>query len=174
MKQSSWSTMGTQLNVESTGSEDFAAFDVTTTMPALPELEDSNTLRTSSASCGNETDVVPDLRWSEDEDLNTELKLYVGASKLVLERVSFYQAIVSTSCWVTLADDGQFSLPDEFVGVGLSGSSMWAYLRRQPRSDSFSDPMHSTLSRQSELRRAKVAGRRSVTRRRFRSLPKPQ
>lgn len=122
---------GAQLNVESTGSEDFAALDVRTTMPALPELEDSNALEDLVRFMRNETDVVPDLRWSEDEDLNTELKLYVGASKLVFRRVSFYQAIEHLVFEATLADDGRFSLPDEFVGSGLSGSSMWAYLRRQ-------------------------------------------
>ena len=100
-------------------------------MPPAPELVDSNALEDVVRFMRNETDVVPDLRWSEDEDSGTQLKLYVGASKLVFRRVSFYQAIEHLVLDATLADDGRFTLPVEFVGAGLTSSSMWAYLRRQ-------------------------------------------
>ena len=52
---------GTPLSVESTGSENYAAFDLSTTMPTMPQLENSNALEDLVQFMRNETDVVPEL-----------------------------------------------------------------------------------------------------------------
>ena len=148
---------GTPLSVESTGSENYAAFDLSTTMPAMPQLENSSALEDLVQFMRNETDVVPELRWSAGDDLDTELKLYVGASKVVFRRVSFYQAIEHLIVDATLLDDGRFRLPGAFIGAGLTGSSMGLIYAVSLPSDSFSDPMHSTSSQHNESRYGKVA-----------------
>lgn len=124
-------SVGVPVSIRAQGGRTIGAFDTALSMPTRMDLIPADGLtQFATAIRGDDPDEPAVLSWSAVDSVDSQLRLYIGGSRIVFRRVRFYQAIEHYVLDGALVDDGEFQLPEVFQGAGVAQSSIWVYLLR--------------------------------------------